>query len=62
MQKGFNVGKEKENMRKREGKYEEVVRDKIYDDENIRDLIFKGYVIPYLIDEDKFWYIQMAGE
>jgi toxin ParE1/3/4 len=24
-----------------------------YDDEKIRDLIFKGYVIPYLIDNDK---------
>ena len=24
-----------------------------YDDENIRDLIFKGYVIPYLIDDEK---------
>ncbi len=24
-----------------------------YDDENIRDLIFKGYVIPYLIDKEK---------
>ncbi len=24
-----------------------------YDDKNIRDLIFKGYVIPYLIDNDK---------
>ena len=23
-----------------------------FDDENIRDLIFKGYTIPYLIDED----------
>lgn len=24
-----------------------------FDDENIRDLIFKGYVIPYLIDTNK---------
>jgi len=24
-----------------------------YDDEHIRDLIFKGYVIPYLLDDDK---------
>ena len=24
-----------------------------FDKENIRDLIFKGYVIPYLIDENK---------
>jgi len=24
-----------------------------FDDENIRDYIFKGYVIPYLIDENK---------
>ena len=24
-----------------------------FDDENIRDLIFKGYVIPYLVDENK---------
>ncbi len=24
-----------------------------FDNENIRDLIFKGYVIPYLIDENK---------
>jgi len=24
-----------------------------FDDENIRDLIFKGYVIPYKIDTDK---------
>jgi toxin ParE1/3/4 len=24
-----------------------------YDDENIKDLVFKGYVIPYLIDNDK---------
>lgn len=24
-----------------------------FDDENIRDLIFKGYVIPYKIDIDK---------
>lgn len=24
----------------------------LYDDENVRDLIFKGYVIPYLIDDD----------
>ncbi len=23
-----------------------------FDDENIRDFIYKGYVIPYLIDED----------
>ena len=22
-----------------------------YDDENVRDMIFKGYVIPYLVDE-----------
>ena len=54
MQKGFNVGKERENMRKREGKDEEVVRDKIYDDENIMDLIFKGYVILYLIDRKNY--------
>ena len=24
-----------------------------YDDGNIRDLIFKGYTIPYLVDEEK---------
>ena len=24
-----------------------------YDDNNIRDLIFKGYTIPYLVDEEK---------
>jgi len=24
-----------------------------YDDENIRDMVFKGYTIPYLVDEDK---------
>jgi len=24
-----------------------------FDNENIRDLIYKGYTIPYLIDEDK---------
>ena len=24
-----------------------------FDDENIRDLVFKGYTIPYLIDENK---------
>lgn len=24
-----------------------------YEDKNIRDLIFKGYTIPYLIDENK---------
>ncbi|EKB0626229.1 type II toxin-antitoxin system RelE/ParE family toxin, partial [Campylobacter jejuni] len=24
-----------------------------FDNENIRDLIFKGYVIPYLIDKSK---------
>lgn len=24
----------------------------LYDDENVRNLIFKGYVIPYLIDDD----------
>jgi plasmid stabilization system protein ParE len=24
---------------------------KYYDDENVRDLIYKGYTIPYLIDE-----------
>lgn len=24
-----------------------------FNDENIRDFIFKGYVIPYLIDDDK---------
>lgn len=24
-----------------------------YDDENVRDMIFKGYTIPYLIDTDK---------
>jgi len=24
-----------------------------YDDKNIRDLIFKGYTIPYLVDEEK---------
>ncbi len=24
-----------------------------YDSDNIRDLIFKGYTIPYLIDKDK---------
>jgi len=24
-----------------------------YTDENIRDLIFKGYTIPYLVDEEK---------
>jgi toxin ParE1/3/4 len=24
-----------------------------YDDENIRDMVFKGYVISYLIDNDK---------
>ncbi|ENV8236065.1 type II toxin-antitoxin system RelE/ParE family toxin [Campylobacter jejuni] len=24
-----------------------------FDNENIRDLIFKGYIIPYLIDESK---------
>jgi len=24
-----------------------------YDDENIRDFIFKGYTIPYLIDKQK---------
>ena len=24
-----------------------------YDDKNIRDLIFKGYVIPYLVNKDK---------
>ncbi len=24
-----------------------------YDSENVRDLIFKGYTIPYLIDSDK---------
>ncbi|TEY03205.1 type II toxin-antitoxin system RelE/ParE family toxin [Campylobacter sp. US33a] len=25
----------------------------IFDDENIRDFIFKGYVIPYKIDKEK---------
>ncbi len=24
-----------------------------YTDENIRDLIFKGYIIPYLVDKEK---------
>jgi plasmid stabilization system protein ParE len=24
-----------------------------YEDENVRDLIFKGYTIPYLVDEEK---------
>ncbi|EAJ4425079.1 TPA: type II toxin-antitoxin system RelE/ParE family toxin, partial [Campylobacter jejuni] len=24
-----------------------------FDNENIRDLIFKGYIIPYLIDKSK---------
>jgi plasmid stabilization system protein ParE len=24
-----------------------------YEDENIRDIIFKGYTIPYLVDEQK---------
>jgi len=24
-----------------------------YEDDNIRDYIFKGYTIPYLIDDDK---------
>jgi plasmid stabilization system protein ParE len=28
-------------------------KSRYYDDEHIRDYIFKGYTIPYLIDEEK---------
>lgn len=34
--------------------YPRIYRKSIkFNDENIRDFIFKGYVIPYLIDDDK---------